>query len=148
MNKKLMLFLKSFSLYNTLLKILILFFLGLFIRIFINELLNSNSFYKLFILFSSLLFNEELLNMNIVNNKIIDYKHKWLINDYNDRWKRKIQWSLFHKFKGKFKSYEDFKEQWDADTKLIEKIKDKYKEKKQEIILMKKTLLWFINRKG
>lgn len=66
---------------------------------------------------------------------------------FKDKCRRKSHWVALGQFESKYSSYENFKEQWKADSKLINQMKDKYTEKKRELIVFKKTLLWFINRR-
>lgn len=95
--------------------------------------------------------------MKIIDNNVslIKSRPRDLIinNDYDikDRCRRRTQWIFFEQFDTKFISYREFKSQWDTNTKLIDQIKDKYYEKKHEIeheiIVFKKTLIFFKNRR-
>jgi len=159
------LFTKSFFAYNILFKIFILFSIGLFFRFFINNFSTDYDFILEFFIFSFsifpfnklLLFNEGSFNMKIIDNNVslIKSRPRDLIinNDYDikDRCRRRTQWIFFEQFDTKFISYREFKSQWDTNTKLIDQIKDKYYEKKHEIeheiIVFKKTLIFFKNRR-
>lgn len=161
MNKNYRLIFKEPFIYNILFKVLILFFVGLFFRFLINYFSNSYYLIELFTFLLSMLplsgyylTPQGNLDMKIINNSmsLIKDRPRDLIinNDYElkDRSRRRAQWVFIGQFDDKFKSYKEFKEQWDANNKLINQIKDKYEEKKREMIILKKTFLWFINRRN
>ena len=161
MNNNYRLFFKSRLIYNILSKTLILFFVGLLFRFLINNFLYSEYLMELFALFLSLfplsgflLTPEGGLDIKIINNSMSLLKNRprdlIINNDYEfkDRYRRKVQWIIIGQFDDKFRSYKEFKEQWDANIKLSNQIQNKYDEKKREILIFKKTFLWFINRRN
>lgn len=160
MNKNFTSFFKSLFKYNNLLKIILLFSIGLFFRFFSNYLLDGGDFLiEILALLTTFTLGESfLLPANLLNNhqKIIENNlellksrpRDWIINndyEFKDRCRRKAHWYFLGQFEGT--SYEEFKNQWDNNTKLISKISSRYEEKKQKIILFKQTLYWFINRR-
>nr|QJQ35045.1 hypothetical protein [Fusarium annulatum] len=156
---KLFAFLKSFLSWGTIQKIIILFIVGLFIRLLVNNFLSEGILDELLILLlgGSLLplkplLNDTDLNMKIINDNmsLIKRPRDYIINnDYEikERCKRKLQWIMFNQFDSKYGSYREFKEKWNKDAQLTDQIKNKYGEKIREYKIVKKTILWFINPK-
>lgn len=85
---------------------------------------------------------KDLFNINIFRNHLVNQDY-----ELTDRCRRKTHWILIGQFESKYKSYQDFKQQWDADSKLFNRIHDKYLEEKHKVLIIKKTFLWFINRR-
>jgi hypothetical protein len=73
-------------------------------------------------------------------------------NNLLNKCKRKIFWIFVEKSKHNFQSYEDFKGNWDSDIKLSREIKNKFysdiTKVKQNILIQKKTLDWFLGRRN
>lgn len=165
---KLTSFLKSISFSHILLKISLLFFIGLFFRFWINYLsvllCSSNYFIELTTLFLGLLpvnccyylLPEGTKTIDCAINLIKSRPRDLILdNDYSlkDRGRRRAHWVFLGQFEGK--SYKEYKEEWDVDMKFIDQIKNKYKdvkikygEMKKEITIQKKTLLWIISPKN
>lgn len=161
MNKNFKLFFKNFFTRNIFLKIIGLLFWGLLCRILINYLSDSNflsageELIALLIglspvnLYCLLPTNTEIINNNL--SLVKSRPRDWIINnDYGlkDRCRRKVQWIFFSQFDGKFTSFKDYKQQWDTDHRFTDQIVKKYEEKKRELLIQKRTLLWLISPKN
>lgn len=168
-------FLKSLNIVNVITKIITLFTIGLFYRWLINDVIYHihNWFdvytpYLISLFFNFLIFeNYQCLTENC-NWKYIDelvcYKRDLFDKDlpFKDRFRRKTHWIFWDQYNDKYKSYYDFKLQWNVDSnllkeinnlltkeknKLVTNITDTYLEEKHKIIIFKKTLIWFNDRR-
>lgn len=157
MIKNLKLFLKSLSFSDVLFKIFILFLAGVFLRFLVNNFFDFSFFVELISFLSIPLFINSLSFINPVDpgslkDNITSFKglrERVMNTDYEikDRLRRKCHWVFLKQFSSDFKDYNDFKNYWNSDKKYINLLKSEYYDKKEKIILFKKTLSYFINRK-
>lgn len=163
MTKKLKLFFNSLSLSIILFKILVLFILGFFSRLLINNLFDYMLLIELFSLFFLSLQISQFSIFYYIDSKLlednIDYFKKLkdnIINndninkdlEFKDKFRCKCHWVFLEQFSSEFKDFKDFKNCWDPNKKYINLLKDQYYDKKSRIKLFKKTLSWFINRRN
>ncbi len=158
MTKKLKLFFKSLSLYNILLKILALFFIGILSRFLINNIFDYTLLIELFSFFSISLYITHFSFFDSVDPKFFEDnlnsfkrpRDRVINNDINEdyefknKFRRKCHWVFLEQFNSEFKNYEDFKNSWNPNKKYVNSLKNEYYNKKYKIRLFKRTLSYFI----
>ena len=164
MTKNLKLFFKNLSLTNILFKILVLFFIGIFYRLLINNLFDNTLLIELFSFFSISLCVSQFSFLESVDSKYFEDNLNYLkrprdrvlnnneINEdygFRNKFRRKCHWVFLEQFSSEFKNFQDFKNSWNPDKKYINLLKNEYYDKKYKIRLFKKTLSYFVHgRKG
>lgn len=113
-----------------------------------NNIQDLNLFLDVFIIYLSkhLIFFDGWSKLNHFNLRPRDA----ILKDYDlkDKCRRKLHWIFFGQFNSQYKSFENFKEKWDNNLRFKLMIKDKYLEKRRQVIIFKKTLMWFISPKN
>ena len=155
MKKNLKLFLKSISFSNMLLKIFIIFFLGLLSRFLFNYIYDYTLLIELLSLFSiplciNLFSFQESIDSKFFDDNNLNFKRprdRIINNDYEfkNKCRRKCHWIFSQQFSSKFVDFKDFKNHWTPEEKYINILKDKYSDKKYKVVLFKKTFMWFLN---
>nr|YP_010526681.1 hypothetical protein OOD12_mgp18 [Pleurocordyceps sinensis]UXR11749.1 hypothetical protein [Pleurocordyceps sinensis] len=138
---------KSFFIFT---KILIIFIIGFIIRSLLSEIW-SIIFLNLYSLSGLYFFNDYINNKLFNDITYLKRPRNFIIdNDYQlkDKFRRKCHWIFLEQYNSNYENYKDFKNKWKPDSKYLNLLKNKYSEKKYEIVLFKKTLLWFLNRKN
>ena len=162
MIKKLKLFFKSLSLINILFKILVLFLIGIFSRFLINNLFDYTLLIELFSFFSISFYISQFSFFDSIDPKFFEdninsFKRPRdrVINDseinedysFRNKFRRKCHWVFLEQFSSDFNNFQDFKSDWTPNKKYINLLKNEYHEKKDKVVLFKKTLFFLITRK-
>lgn len=132
---------------NHITNILVLFVSGFIIRYLFHTYIDPNIILDIFALLGVLSFNGNLYFLD--NNSHTPSKLRFINKElsFKDKCRRKSHWIFLEQFDDKFKSYSAFKKEWDFNLKYSDLFREKYEEKKNKVILFKKTLLWFTNRR-
>lgn len=139
---------------HNLIKIFISFLLGFIYRYFFTEnlffeLINDISFAYILTYFKIIDFS--ILNL-VNNNNLLKESIKNSELKFQDKLKCKIYWILFEENKDKYLDYKSFKNKWDINTNLSDKlskdISKEYKDITYKWWLRKKTLLWFLGKRS
>nr|QWS06182.1 hypothetical protein [Clonostachys rogersoniana] len=162
--------------YNIILKSLIIFFIGLLGRSLINLLINLETFkVSITLIYSSIIFTKIYLclenimhinsdlytfNNNPRNSKLIDLRYNKSLSNNNclnnnnlnlkikDEIRCQIHWRLVGQFTSKYNTYYEFKDKWDIDMRLVDFLKKEARERKDQLILQKRTLFWILRRRN
>lgn len=164
MTKNFKSFIKSLSFTNILFKILVLFIIGIFSRVLINNLFDYTLLIELFSFFSISLYISQFSFLESTDSKffednITSFKRprdRVLGNDkinedyeFKNKFRRKCHWVFLKQFNSDFKNFQEFKNYWDPNKKYINLLKDEYYDRKYKVKLFKRTLSYFIHgRKG
>lgn len=68
--------------------------------------------------------------------------------DLKDKCRRRAHWLFYGQFNSEYRSFTSFKKEWDNNAKLSESIQDKIEEKKRELLIIRKTIEWILNRRN
>lgn len=156
--QKIKIFIQKISITSLLLKAFVLFMIGLLARALVVHFSVLDFWLELFaITFFSL--SEFLLPVDIYSFKLTDDKMNMIYRrgrdlimsdnyDLKDKCRRRGHWLFYGQFNSKYESFTSFKQEWNNENKLSESIQGKIEEKKRELLIIKKTIEWILNRRN